>query len=82
MRPLLMGVLLLGLSACDQSSVYDEINPTLSHSFEPIMVDAAEEVSGTCQSWTLNNDEPLYVSKVRQRNDGAWHHSKRSRARQ
>jgi hypothetical protein len=75
MRHLFMGLMLFGLSACDQSSVYDEINPTLSHAFEPIMVEAAQEVSGTCQSWTLNNDEPLYVSKVRQRNDGAWHHS-------
>jgi hypothetical protein len=32
-------------------------------------------MAGFCQSWTLDNDEPLYVSKVRQRNDGAWHHS-------
>jgi len=39
------------------------------------MVDRGEEVSGTCQSWTLNNDEPLFVSKIRQTNDGAWHHS-------
>ena len=39
------------------------------------MVERGEEVSGECQSWTLNNDEPLFVSKVRQTNDGAWHHS-------
>jgi hypothetical protein len=66
-----IAILLLGLfvAACDQDT------PTLMHSFEAITVDAGEEISGLCQSWTLDNDEPLYVSKIRQRNDGAWHHS-------
>lgn len=75
MRTLFIGLLLFGLSACAQNSASDEINPTLSHAFEPIMVDVGQEVSGVCQSWTLNNEDPLFVSKIRQRNDGAWHHS-------
>lgn len=68
---------LLGISflACSQQAEPDEITPTLKHSFEPHMIAAGDEMSGVCQSWTLDNDEPLYVSKIRQRNDGAWHHS-------
>jgi len=34
-----------------------------------------EELSGICQTWVLGNDEPIYVEKVRQSNDGGWHHS-------
>jgi hypothetical protein len=76
MRPLHPPLLLcLCLAACNQPAEAGQIAPTLTHSFEPIAVDAGEEVSGVCQSWTLHNDEPLYVSKIRQRNGGAWHHS-------
>jgi hypothetical protein len=63
------------LAACAQQADTDEITPTLTLSFEPLAIDSGEEISGVCQSWTLDNDEPLYVSKIRQRNDGAWHHS-------
>ena len=48
---------------------------TLKHTYEPQMLDRAEETSDVCQSWVLGNDEPLYVKKVRQTNDGGWHHS-------
>ena len=47
----------------------------LSHTFDPQMIDVAEETSSVCQSWVLDNDEPLYVRKIRQSNDGGWHHS-------
>ena len=75
MRTVSLGLLLLTIAACSQQGALSEIDPTLSHAFEPIMVDVAEEVSGTCQSWTLDNDKPIFVSKIRQTNDGAWHHS-------
>lgn len=75
MRSLPVLISFILVAACAQQSASDEIQPTLRHSFEPIMVDRGEEVSDTCQSWTLDNDEPLFVSKVRQTNDGAWHHS-------
>lgn len=52
----------------------DSFEPTLEHTFEPVIVDAGSD-DYWCQSWTLNNDEPLYVNKVRQRNGGSWHHS-------
>jgi hypothetical protein len=67
--------LALGLVACTSSGDPAEITPTMTHTFEPIEIDVGSEVSGVCQSWALDNDEPLYVTKVRQRNDGAWHHS-------
>ena len=39
------------------------------------MIDVAEETWGVCQSWVLDNDEPIYVQKIRQDNGGGWHHS-------
>lgn len=48
---------------------------TLRHEFPPVDVASGEEVSWLCQSWTLDNDEPLWVREVRSSNDGAWHHS-------
>jgi len=47
----------------------------LSHTYDPIMIDVGQEVSNVCQTWVLNNDEPVYVTKVQQSNDGGWHHS-------
>ncbi|MGB8328752.1 MAG: hypothetical protein WCE62_01395 [Polyangiales bacterium] len=52
-----------------------EFVPTLSHKYEPHAVGVGEEISDLCQTWVLGNEEPLYVKKVRQTNDGAWHHS-------
>ncbi len=48
---------------------------SLLHEFPPVFVDVGGEVADVCQSWTLNNDEPLYVNAVRQTNEGGWHHS-------
>jgi len=48
---------------------------SLSHAFDPQMIDVAEESWDVCQTWVLDNDEPIYVRKIRQSNDGGWHHS-------
>jgi hypothetical protein len=48
---------------------------TLSHTYDALSLDVASEISGTCQTWVLGNEEPLYVTRVRQTNDGGWHHS-------
>jgi hypothetical protein len=71
----LVGLTLVCAACSQQTDPPPEITPTMTHTFEPLSIDAAEEISGVCQSWTLDNDESLFVSKVRQRNDGAWHHS-------
>jgi hypothetical protein len=68
-------VLALFVSACAASGTTDDMVPSMTHTFDAIDIDVAEEKSGVCQSWTLDNDEPLLVSRIRQRNDGAWHHS-------
>jgi hypothetical protein len=52
-----------------------QFTTTLSHTYDPQMLERAEETSNVCQSWVLGNEEPLYVTKVRQTNEGGWHHS-------
>ena len=59
---------------CGDGASVDDFEATLEHTFEPITVESGTD-DYWCQSWTLDNDEPLYVNKVRQRNDGSWHHS-------
>ena len=51
---------------------------TLTHAFDPIFLGtdtSNREISGICQTWVLDNDEPLYVQRVEQSNNGGWHHS-------
>ncbi len=48
---------------------------SLSHTYDPHTIGVGEELDDICQSWVLGNEEPLYVSKIRQTNEGAWHHS-------
>jgi hypothetical protein len=48
---------------------------TLTHEIAPVAVDVGEELEWWCQSWTLDNDEALYVNAVRSTNEGYWHHS-------
>lgn len=55
----------------DASSV-----PTnMEHTFPEYVVGSGEDNFGTCQSWSLNNEETLFVNAVHMTNDGAWHHS-------
>jgi hypothetical protein len=53
----------------------DSFTANLAHTFDPQMLGVGEETTNVCQSWVLGNDEPLYVRKIRQTNDGGWHHS-------
>lgn len=48
---------------------------TFEHAFDPQTVKSGEEISGRCESWTLNNPESIWVNTVRLVNDGAYHHS-------
>lgn len=52
-----------------------EFVATLSHTYDPQLLAIAEETTNVCQTWVLGNDEPLHVRKIRQTNDGGWHHS-------
>lgn len=56
----------------------DDFVVKLTHTYDALSLgtDPEErEISNVCQTWILDNDEPLYVTKVRQVNDGGWHHS-------
>lgn len=46
-----------------------------THTFPAIHVEPGSEVQSICQSWTLNNPEPLWVSSVVMDADEGWHHS-------
>jgi hypothetical protein len=49
---------------------------TPDHTFPAIELTATEnEVQGICQSWTLNNPEPIYVNAVVMDAGEGWHHS-------
>ncbi len=69
---LLSAMAWIALGCSDDTSSFDA---ALAHTFPPVFVDVGGEVFDVCQSWTLNNDEPLYVNGIRQTNEGAWHHS-------
>lgn len=49
--------------------------PDLTHTFPTIDLAPGEEVTGRCQSYTLNNDAPLLVNRVVATNQGRFHHS-------
>lgn len=45
------------------------------HQFDQFTTQPGEEISGLCQSWTLGNDEELWVNAVELVQDQASHHS-------
>lgn len=74
-------LLILGLSvtACGTeagpSDVVDSSSGSISHDFPIMKVASGEERNFICQSWTLDNDEPLYVNAVSMEGGPGWHHS-------
>ncbi|MEM7159901.1 MAG: hypothetical protein AAF799_44080 [Myxococcota bacterium] len=46
----------------------------ITHQFPPAVLDPFEETQ-PCVSWTLDNEQPLYVQAVTLANDGGFHHS-------
>jgi hypothetical protein len=47
----------------------------LAHRFPTVDVAPGGELNFICQSWTLHNDEPLYVNTVSMKGGPGWHHS-------
>lgn len=43
--------------------------------WEPVTLQPGEEQPWLCASWTLDNDEPLYVHSVEMTSGQGWHHS-------
>src|SRR5688500_12269825 len=47
----------------------------VSHDFPGFHLEPSEEIRWQCQSWTIGNPEPIFVSAVRARSEGGFHHS-------
>jgi hypothetical protein len=60
-------------SAGDDSSGGDA--PVLEHEFPSIGVESGQEITTMCLSWSLHNEDPLFVSTVAMNAGPGWHHS-------
>jgi hypothetical protein len=75
-HPLVVAIsLLAGCSGesgpCDPS----QSSCAYSNDYGVRTVEPGGEISNLCQSWTLHNEQELWVTNVRLENDGAYHHS-------
>lgn len=48
---------------------------TGEHTFPEVALEPGQEFLSLCQSWTLNNDEDLWVNEVEMSAGPGWHHS-------
>jgi hypothetical protein len=49
--------------------------PVLEHEFPSVAVESGQEITTLCLSWSLHNEDPLYVSTVAMNAGPGWHHS-------
>src|SRR5690242_10631503 len=64
------------LAACTATPAPTGNGPvTLEHAFPSIDLAGGEERINLCQSWTLDNDQPINVNTVSLSSGPAWHHS-------
>lgn len=70
-------VLLLALAACPGPDGDAPPGPPapLTHRLDTYQLDPGVEQTNRCVSWTLGNDEPLYVNAVTLDSGGGFHHS-------
>lgn len=47
----------------------------LEHTFPLIDVGPGQEITGLCQSWTVDNPGNVFVNRIESHNDGSMHHS-------
>ena len=86
-RLVALSLVLAGASACDAGSSMPSDAATATadaraprpfvpeHTFPAIELPVGGEIQNVCQSWTLDNDEPLFVNAVEMQADPGWHHS-------
>ncbi|HTE53703.1 MAG TPA: hypothetical protein VK698_22770 [Kofleriaceae bacterium] len=48
---------------------------TFEHDFESVPVEAGQEITSMCLSWTIGNEEPIFVDSVTMNAGPGWHHS-------
>jgi hypothetical protein len=61
----------LALVGCDASPASQPV----AHDFPELQAAPGEERNFVCQSWTLRNEQPIYVNKVSMVAGRGWHHS-------
>lgn len=61
------------LAACRTEALEQPF--TVEHAFPALSIAAGSESTRNCQSWTLGNEEPLYLNAVSMSAGPAWHHS-------
>src|SRR5262245_18424099 len=73
MRPILACIVPLTLVACSSSGPSQEtagqdagsgVKADLRHTFPAIDIEPGQEITALCQSWTIGNDQPLYLNSV------------------
>lgn len=67
----------LSASACagEGGEAGSDDRQEVRHAFGVYALDPGQEIDDLCVSWTLDNEEPLYVQAATLSNDGFWHHS-------
>lgn len=70
----LSAIVLLPALACDTTISVEPPEP-LVHELPAVSLMPGDEILTDCQSWTLDNDEPLYVNAVHMSAGPGWHHS-------
>ena len=61
-------------AACGPLESEGPLEP-LVHTFPEMEIGASDEDTSRCQSWTLDNDEPIFVNRITMSAGPAWHHS-------
>ena len=72
-RPL--PILLLLLAGCEGGPLDSGTLEPMTHTFPSLQVAPFSETTSNCQSWTLENDEPLFVNRVDMSAGPGWHHA-------
>lgn len=73
-RMLLATLFVLPLAGCGKSSSPAGPSDRVL-TFPSIHAEAQQEIVGKCESFTLNNDQPIYVNDVEMAAGPGWHHS-------
>ncbi len=77
---MIAAVAVVGLGACSEDpgaapDAAPAFQDNWTHEFPDVAVAPGQEISELCQSWTIGNEEPLYVNEVELGAGLGWHHS-------
>lgn len=61
-------------AACGNPTAATDEN-LITHDFGVYAIASGDEIDGVCMSWTIGNDEEIWVNAIGTENDGFFHHS-------